>query len=111
MAKETIKCKKLFFDAGNGEVAEFSGGGTDGRPNPNSVGTEELEDEGVKMPDLEKDIQKRLEVLDDENVVTEDELEDCWQEAMQNAGLDLGGGTQEAGAGEDSVEGGGADLD
>ena len=108
MEKETIKGKKLFFESGSGRVVEFSGGGTDGRPAPNSVGTEEIEDEGVKMPDLEKDIQERLEVLDDKNVVTEDELVECWQEAMRIAGLDI---TQDAGAGSGEVTADGGDLD
>ena len=42
--------------------------------------------------DLEKDIQDKLDVLDDSNVMTEEEIEEEWQQAMQNAGLNLNNG-------------------
>ena len=58
----------------------------------NVVGTEQIKDEGVKKNDLEKDIQDKLDVLDDSNVMTEEEIEEEWQQAMQNAGLNLNNG-------------------
>ena len=82
--------KKIIVEDVDGKKHEFTGGGGDGtRPAPNSVGTDEIEDEGVKKQDLEKPIQDKLDILDDSNVITEEELEDAWSEAMQNAGLDL----------------------
>ena len=84
---ETIlKIKKIIVKSLSGKTAEIEVSGTSG---PNSVGTEELIDEGVKKQDLEKDIQDKLDVLDDSNVVSEEELEESWKEAMHNAGLDI----------------------
>ena len=83
---------KLVVQDVDGNQYEFAdGGGGDGtRPAPNSVGTAEIEDEGVKKEDLDKSIQDKLDLMDDSNVVTEEELEDSWSEAMRNAGLDIG---------------------
>lgn len=84
---------KLVVQDVDGEQHEFAGGGGGGegtRPAPNSVGTVEIEDEGVKKEDLDKSIQDKLDLVDDSNVVTEEELEDGWGEAMRNAGLDIG---------------------
>ena len=55
----------------------------------------------MKKEDLDKSIQDKLDLVDDSNVVTEEELEDGWSEAMRNAGLDTGpesegGGSQVA---------------
>lgn len=84
---ETIlKIKKIIVKSLSGKTAEIEVSST---PGPNSVGTEELIDEGVKKQDLEKDIQDKLDVLDDSNVVSEEELEESWKEAMHNAGLDI----------------------
>ncbi len=84
---ETIlKIKKIIVKSLSGKTAEIE---VSGAPGPNSVGTEELIDEGVKKQDLEKDIQDKLDVLDDSNVVSEEELEESWKEAMHNAGLDI----------------------
>lgn len=81
---------KLIVADVDGKEHEFKGGSGDGtRPAPNSVGTDEIEDEGVKKQDLEKPIQDKLDILDDSNVITEEELEDAWSDAMRNAGLDL----------------------
>ena len=83
----------------DGQQHEFvGGGGGDGtRPAPNSVGTDEIEDEGVKKEDLDKSIQDKLDLVDDSNVVTEEELEDGWSEAMRNAGLNIGTNPDESG--------------
>jgi len=83
---------KLVVQDVDGEQHEFTGGGggEGTRPAPNSVGTVEIEDEGVKKEDLDKSIQDKLDLVDDSNVVTEKELEDGWSEAMRNAGLDIG---------------------
>ena len=130
---------KLVMRTPKGEY-EFAGGNGSGTtPGPDSVGSEQIQDEGVKMQDLDKDIQDKLEVLDESNVVSEEDINDMWEEAMQNAGLDTSGGgtaidasevsdddiqdmwndamqnasggTQEAGAGSAEVSGGGGGLD
>lgn len=91
---------KLVVEDVDGKQHEFAGGGGGGegtRPAPNSVGTEEIEDEGVKKEDLDKSIQDKLDLMDDSNVVTEEELEDSWGEAMRNAGLDIGTNPDESG--------------
>ena len=82
-----------------GQQHEFvgGGGGEGTRPAPNSVGTAEIEDEGVKKEDLDKSIQDKLDLVDDSNVVTEEELEDGWSEAMRNAGLNIGTNPDESG--------------
>lgn len=83
----------------DGQQHEFvgGGGGEGTRPAPNSVGTAEIEDEGVKKEDLDKSIQDKLDLVDDSNVVTEEELEDGWSEAMRNAGLNTGTNPDESG--------------
>lgn len=73
----------------DGKTYEMNGGGGSSTPGPNSVGSDEIKDEGVKKQDLEKPIQDKLDILDDENVVTEQELEDGWEDAMREAGLDI----------------------
>lgn len=82
---------KLVVQDVDGQKHEFvgGGGGEGTRPAPNSVGTDEIEDESVKKEDLDKSIQDKLDLVDDSNVVTEEELEDSWGEAMRNAGLDI----------------------
>lgn len=71
-------------------TVKVNGGGGDGStPAHNSVGSEEIRDESIEKQDLAKDIQDKLEVLDESNVITESELEDSWAEAMRNAGLNL----------------------
>ena len=98
---------KLVVQDVDGQQHEFAGGGGEGtRPAPNSVGTAEIEDEGVKKEDLDRSIQDQLDVLSDENVVSEEELEDSWKEAMRQAGLPIDI-TEEAGSGSSSAEGGG----
>ena len=67
--------------------------------------------DGINTDSLTDEEREALDALVNSEEISEDEIEQGWQEAMQNAGLDLGGGTQEAGAGEGSVDGGGADLD
>lgn len=73
-----------------GIETEIAGTGGDGsQPAPNSVTSEEIENGSIKKEDLEQDIQDKLDVLDESNVITEEELNDDWQEAMNNAGLDV----------------------
>lgn len=107
--EEVKKMKGVILRVGKKKVYEINGGTE--KPGPDSVGSAEIEDEGVKKQDLDKDIQDKLDILDDSNVITEEELEDGWQEALRQAGFDVGGGTQEAGAGEDEVSGDGPSLD
>lgn len=102
------KLKTLIIDI-CGDEYEFNGGSGSERPAANSVGTAEIEDEGVKKEDLDKEIQEKLDVIDDSNVVSEDELSDEWEQAMQNAMN--GNGTQEAGASEGGASGDGPSLD
>lgn len=91
---------KLVIRTPKGEY-EFAGGNGSGTtPGPDSVGSEQIQDEGVKMQDLDKDIQDKLEVLDESNVVSEEAIEDMWEEAMQNAGLDPSGNAGNTEAGE-----------
>lgn len=78
--KETIS--NLVFKTGN-KSYEYKGS----TPGPNSVGSEEIKDEGVKMEDLERDIQDKLDAMDDENVISEEEIADEWNKALQDAGL------------------------
>lgn len=83
-----VLSKLVFQDAAGGQHEFIGGGGGEGtRPAPNSVGTDEIEDEGVKKQDLDKSIQDKLDILDDSNVVTEEELQDGWAEAMRQAGI------------------------
>lgn len=83
---ETIK---LIIEDCDGTQYEVAGSGGGSQPAPNSVGSREIEDESIKKEDLEKDIQDKLDVLDESNVITEEELENDWQEAMNNAGIDV----------------------
>jgi len=94
-----------------GEKTHVFTGGDASQPEPDSVGSEEIKDDSVMEKDLHPSVREKLNALDDMDEVTEEELVDCWQEAMRTAGLDLGGDTQEAGAAEGEDTGGGADLD
>lgn len=64
-----------------------------GTPGPDSVGTEEIQDKGVHKDDLDDDITEKLDVLDESNVITEEEIAEEWQKAMRKA---LGDDTLEA---------------
>lgn len=84
----TVILNKIQVENVDGTIAEInvSGGGGDGtRPPQNSVGSAEIEDEGVKKEDLEKPIQDKLDLLDDSNVVTNEELEEEWADVMRKA--------------------------
>ena len=83
-----IILSKITVEDVDGKQYEFAGGGGATRPGPNSVGTDEIEDEGVKKQDLEKQIQDKLDLLSDENIITEEEIEDDWKDALRGAGLD-----------------------
>ena len=83
---KTVKVKKAVFHVGD-TAAELEAGSWS--PSPDSVGTEEIMDHGVHAEDLDEEINERLDALDDGNVVSEDELEDVWAEAMHQAGLDI----------------------
>ena len=88
--------KKIIVADVDGKEHEFSGGGGDSSsPGPNTVGSEEIKDESVEKQDLHKDIQDKLDLLDDSNVVTEEELQDGWAEAMRQAGIAVSGNSQE----------------
>ena len=78
--------RKLIIDV-FGKEYELSGGGESSQPAPNSVGTDEIKDGSIKRQDLSDDIQNTLNDVSDENVVSESELEDSWEDAMKNAGL------------------------
>lgn len=106
MVNIMTKIRRIIFK-GRGIEAEIAGSGGEGtQPAPNSVGSAEIQDEGVKKEDLEKDIQDKLDVLSDENVISEDELEEGWKEAMRQAGLPIDI-SDEAGSGSGSASGGG----
>lgn len=96
----------IFDDCGNEH--EFIGGSGSSKPAPNSVGTVEIEDEGVKQEDLDKEIQEKLDVIDESNVVTEGEIKEEWDEILRNA---MNGETHEAGASEGESSGDGPSLD
>ena len=82
--------RTLIIEDCDGTQYECGSGGSGGsQPAPNSVGSQEIEDGSVKKEDLEKDIQDKLDVLDESNIITEEELENDWQEAMNNAGIDV----------------------
>ncbi len=78
--------RKLIIDV-FGKEYELAGGGESSQPAPNSVGTDEIKDGSIKRQDLSDDIQNTLNDVSDENVVSESELEDSWEDAMKNAGL------------------------
>ena len=103
------KINKLIVEDPKGNSHVLEGGSA--TPGPNSVDSETIVDEGVKKQDLDRSIQEKLDALDEGNIVTEEEIDDEWNAALRNAGLDLGGGTQEAGAGSGEVSGDGGDLD
>ncbi len=85
---EKVNVSKLEVDiAGKTAVLESGGGGS--TPAPNSVNSETIQDHSIKEEDLDHTILDKLDSLDEENVVTEEEIEECWSEAMRNAGLDL----------------------
>ncbi len=75
------KIKNVIFDVFGDEYA-FEGGST---PAEGSIGSKEIEDGSIKQEDLEQEIQDKLDVLDESNVITEEDLESDWQEAMNNA--------------------------
>jgi hypothetical protein len=94
--------RNLIVEDVNGEEYQFEGGGGSGsQPAPNSVGSSEIQDHSVQEEDLDPTIVEKLDMLEDENIVTEEELEDDWAEAMRNAGLDPG--TIEQNGGDDDV--------
>lgn len=85
---EKVNVSKLKVDiAGKTAVLESGGGGS--TPAPNSVNSETIQDHSVREEDLDPAILEKLESLDEGNVITEDEIQECWTEAMRNAGLDL----------------------
>lgn len=78
--------RKLIIGDVDGQDYEITSIGDEGiKPAPNSVGTKEIENESVQQEDLSKDIQDKLDVIDDSNVVSEEELSDEWEQAMQHA--------------------------
>ena len=81
--------RKLIIEDVDGAEYEIAGtgGGGGAQPAPNSVGSTEIENHSIQEEDLDQDIIVNLNMLDDENVVTEDELEDDWEDAMREAGL------------------------
>ena len=85
------KIKTLIVEDVDGKEYEFTGGsgGSGSTPAPNSVNSQTIEDESIQKVDLDKSIQEKLDVLDESNVVTEEDLRDDWAEAMEQAGLDL----------------------
>lgn len=86
----TVRVNRLEVQDCNGDIAEFIGNGGGGSiPAPNSVNSETIEDEGVKKQDLEKDIQDKLDILDESNVISEEELENDWAHAMEQAGIEI----------------------
>ena len=87
----TIRVNKLEIQDVDGTVVEFVGGGGGGgsTPAPNSVNSESIENESIKKEDLEKDLQDKLDVLDETNIISEEDLEDDWAQAMEQAGLDV----------------------
>ena len=95
------------MDAGNGKVYEFAGGSGD-RPGENSVGSAEIENDSVQEEDLHPDVRAKLN--EEREDVTEEEIEDCIMDALRANGLE-GLITQEAGAAEGAVSGGGAELE
>ena len=80
------KIKKIVIDV-FGKEYELAGGGEGSQPAPNSVGSDEIKDKSIERQDLSDDIQNTLNDVSDENVVSESELEDSWDEALRNAGL------------------------
>ena len=86
---KTVRVHKLEIQDADGTIAEFVGGGDGSTPAPDSVTSETIVNEGVKKEDLEKDIQDKLDVLDESNVISEEDLEEDWAQAMEQAGLDV----------------------
>ena len=87
MAKKISRI--IFRGSRVGEVEIAGSGGEGSIPAPNSVNSETIEDESVQKHDLDKEIQDKLDVIDDTNIVTEEELEEGWSEAMRKAGIDI----------------------
>lgn len=84
---ETIN--KITFEFGGREM-ELTGGGsgnvTPGVPIPeDTVDSKSIKNDSVDMQDLTPEVRQKLEALDEENGVTEDELEDSWEEALRQA--------------------------
>lgn len=75
------KIKKVVFDVFGNEYA-FEG---EGAPAEGSIGSKEIEDGSIQQEDLDQEIQDKLDVLDESNVITEEDLENDWQNAMNNA--------------------------
>lgn len=73
----------------NNKVYELDGGSA--TTGPNSIGSNEIEDHSVQEEDLDQDIVDKLNVLSDENVISEEELESDWEDALRQAGLNLVG--------------------
>jgi len=85
------KLKTLIVENVDGKEYEFTGGsgGSGSAPAPNSVNSQSIEDESIQKEDLDKSIQDKLDMLDEQNVITEDELSEDWEEAMRQAGIDV----------------------
>ncbi len=82
--------RKLIIEDVDGTEYEVAGTGGDGGTVPaNSVNSQSIEDGSVQKVDLDQEIQDKLDVIDDSNIVTEEELAEDWQEAMNQAGLDI----------------------
>lgn len=81
--------RTLIIEDCDGTQYECGCGGGGSQPAPNSVSSQQIEDGSIQKEDLDQDIQDKLDVLDESNVITEEELNDDWQEAMNNAGLDV----------------------
>lgn len=77
---------------------------------PNTVGSKQIINDSVKLEDLDPEIRALLEELDSYEVLTPEEAKDKVDDIISQLDPDYHP-TQEAGAGEDTVEGGGADLD
>lgn len=88
------KIKKLIFDL-LGVNYEFESDSA--TPGPNSIGTDEIQDKSVHENDLAEEVTEKLDILDESNVITEEEIEEEWMRAIAKA---LGGGTQETDGGQ-----------
>lgn len=82
--------RKLIIEDVDGTEYEVSGTGGGGGVAPtNSVNSQSIEDESIQKQDLDKSIQEKLDMLEESNVITEQEMEDDWAEAMNQAGLEI----------------------
>jgi len=94
--------RKLIIEDVDGKEYEIAGtGGGSAQPAPNSVGSSEIEDHSIQEEDLDPSIIDKLNMLDDSNVISEDELSDDWEDAMREAGLNPGTIDQNGGSGDD----------